>query len=22
MGGIETHEGPAAYKDAIDFLKV
>lgn len=20
-GGIETHEGPAAYKDAIEFLK-
>ena len=22
MGGIETHEGPAAYRDAIEFLKV
>lgn len=21
-GGIETHEGPAAYKDAIEFLKL
>ena len=22
MGGIETHEGSAAYRDAIEFLKV